>query len=79
MVDSLEENKSSRTNAEKNFPKFDMLDETIASALNKIIQNSHLKKKVSLQEQKRPKRGSVPTRKTDPFHDLKILSSDWRS
>ena len=29
-----------------------MLDERIAAALNKIIQNSHFKKKVSLQEQK---------------------------
>ena len=29
-----------------------MLDARIASALNKIIQNSHFKKKVSLEEQK---------------------------
>ena len=29
-----------------------MLDARIASALNKIIQNSHVKKKVSLEEQK---------------------------
>ena len=32
-----------------------MLDATIASALNKIIQNSHFKKKVSLEEQKAQK------------------------
>ena len=34
------------------FPIFEMLDTRIASALNKIIQNSHFKKKVSLEEQK---------------------------
>ena len=32
-----------------------MLDAKIASALNKIIQNSHFKKKVSLEEQKAQK------------------------
>ena len=34
------------------FPIFEMLDARIASALNKIIQNSHFKEKVSLEEQK---------------------------
>ena len=52
MVDSLEELKSSRTVSGKNFPNFEMLDAKIASALNKILQNSHFKKKVSLEEQK---------------------------
>ena len=42
MVDSLEELKSSRSVSGKNFPNFEMLDAKIASALNKIIQNSHL-------------------------------------
>ena len=37
----------------KNFPNFEMLDARIASALNKIIQNSYFKKKVSLEEQKK--------------------------
>ena len=36
-------------------PNFEMLDAKIASALNKIIQNSHFKKKVSLEEQKAQK------------------------
>ena len=57
----------------------EMLDAKIASALNKIIQNSQIKKKVSLEEQKSPERGPVSTRKTDRFHDLRQLSSDWRS
>ena len=52
MVDSLEELKSSRSVSGQNFPKFEMLDAKIASALNKIIQNSPFKKKVSLKEQK---------------------------
>ena len=55
MVDSLEELKSSRSVYGKNFPKFVMLDAKIASALNKIIQNSKFKKKVSLEEQKAQK------------------------
>ena len=52
MADSLEELKSSRSIAGNKFPNFEMLDAEIASALNKIIQNSHFKKKVSLKEQK---------------------------
>ena len=44
--------KSSRSAAGENFPNFEMLDAKIASALNKIIQNSQFKKKVCLEEQK---------------------------
>ena len=36
---------------ERIFQNFEMLDVEIAFALNKIIQNSHFKKKVSLEEQ----------------------------
>ena len=59
MVDSLDELSSSRSVSGKNFPIFEMLDAKIVSALNKIIQNSQFKKKVSLEEQKAPKRGPV--------------------
>ena len=52
IVDSVDELKSSRSIAGKNFPNFEMLDAKIASALNKIIQNSPFKKWVSLEEQK---------------------------
>ena len=55
MVGSLEELKSSRSVPGKNFPNFAMLDARIASALNKIIQNSPFKKKVSIEEQKAQK------------------------
>ena len=61
------------------FPNFEMLDARIASALNKIIQNSHFKKKVSLEGAESPERGLVSTRKTDRLHDLRLLSSYWRS
>ena len=60
MVDSLDEVKSSRSVPGKNFPKFEMLDAKIASALNKIIQNSQVKKKVSLGEQKARKEDQFP-------------------
>ena len=55
LVDSLDELKSSRSVCGKDFPNFEMLDAKIASALNKIIQNSQFKKKVSLEEQKAQK------------------------
>ena len=56
MVDSLDELKSSRSVNGKNFPNFEMLDAKIASSLNKIVQNSQFKKKVSAEEQKAHKR-----------------------
>ena len=76
MVDSLGELKSSRSVCGKDFPNFEMLDVKIASALNKIIQNSQFKKKVSLEEQKSSERGPLLTRKTDRLHDLRLHSSD---
>ena len=62
----------------KDFPNFEMLDAKIASALNKIIQNSQLKKKVNFGAES-PDGGPVSTRKTDSFHDLRLISSDWCS
>ena len=44
--------KFSRSVYGKDFPNFEMLDTKIVSVLNKMIQNSHFKKKVSLEEQK---------------------------
>ena len=79
MVDPVDELKSSRSTVGRDFPNFKMLDAKISSALKKIIQNSQFKKKVSIEEQKAPKRGPVSTRKTDRFHDLRLLSSDWCS
>ena len=50
MVGSSDDLKSSRSVA-GNFSNFEMLDAKIASALNRIIQNSQFRKKVSLEEQ----------------------------
>ena len=56
MVDSVDDFESSRPSlGYTRFPKFEMLDARIASALNKIIQNSYFKKKVGLEEQKAQK------------------------
>ena len=55
MADSLDELKSLRSVCGKDFPNFETFDAKIASALNKIIQNSHFKKKVSLEEQRAQK------------------------
>ena len=53
MFDSVDDFKTSRSiQGHTHFPNFEMLDATIASALNKIIQNSNFKKKVSVEEQK---------------------------
>ena len=51
MVNSVDDLKSSRSIKGKDFLNFEMLDARIASALNKITQNSFFKKKVSPEEQ----------------------------
>ena len=55
MVDSVDELKSLRSIEGRDFTNFEVLDAKVASALNKITQNSHFKKKVSLEERKVPK------------------------
>ena len=55
MVGSLEELKSSRSIAGKDLSNCEMLEAKIASLLNKIIQNSQVKKHVSLEERKAQK------------------------
>ena len=50
MVDSVDDFKSSRSIKGCSGPDFEVLDARIASALNKIIQNTRFKKKVSLEE-----------------------------
>ena len=52
MVESVDDLKSSRSVTGTHGPDFELLDARIASALNKIIQNSRFKKKVSLEEMK---------------------------
>ena len=57
------------------FPNIEMLDARIASALNKVIQNSYFKKKVSLEEQKVKKEDPFLSSTTDRLHDLRLLSA----
>ena len=52
MVESVDDLKSSRSIKGSHGPDFELLDARIASALNKIIQNTSFKKKVSLEEMK---------------------------
>ena len=50
-------------------PDFEVLDARIASALNRIIHNSHFKRRISLEEQK--------AQKQDRLLDLRILPGHW--
>ena len=59
MVDSVYDLKSSLSIRGISMPNFEVLDARIASALNKIIHNSHFKRRISLEEQK--------AQKQDPF------------
>ena len=70
MVDSVDDLKSSSSTRGIRMPKFEVLYAKIASALNRIIHNSHFKKKVSLEEQKGPEAGPFPSQKTDCLPDL---------
>ena len=51
MVDSVYDLKSSSSTRGISMPNFEVLDARIASALNRIIWNSHFKRRVSLEEQ----------------------------
>ena len=55
MVDSVDDFQPSLNSKGIFMYRFEKLDARIASALNKIIQNSYFKKKVSLEEQKAQK------------------------
>ena len=55
MVDSVDDLKSSSSVRGIRMPDFEVLDARIASAPNRIIHNSHFKRRVSLEEQKAQK------------------------
>ena len=55
LVDSVDELRSSSSSRGISMPNFEVLDARIASALNKIIHNSHFKRRISLEEQKAQK------------------------
>ena len=51
MVESVDDLKSSRSITGTHGPDFEVLDARIASALNRIIHNTHFKRKATLEEQ----------------------------
>ena len=55
MVDSVDDLKSSSSVRGIQMPNFELLDARIAPALNRIIHNSHFKRKISLEEHKAQK------------------------
>ena len=56
LVDSVDDLKSSSSVRGIQMPDFEVLGAKIASALNRIIHNSHFKRRVSLEEQKAQKK-----------------------
>ena len=50
MVDSVDDLKSSFSVVGISMPNFELLDARIASALDRIIHNSHFKRRISLEE-----------------------------
>ena len=77
LADSVDDLRSSSSIRSIPMPDFEVLDARIASALNKIIHNSHFKRRISLEEQKSPKRGPFPSWKTDRLPDLRVLPGHW--
>ena len=59
MVDSVDDLKSSCSVRGIRMPNFEVLDARIASALNKIIHNSHFKRKNQSGGNKRPRKRTV--------------------
>ena len=60
LVDSVDDLRSSSSTRGISMPNFEVLDARITSALNKIIHNSHFKRKMSLEEQKAQKEDRLP-------------------
>ena len=55
LVDSVDDFKSSSSTRGIQMPNFEVLDARISSALNKIIHESHFRRRISLEEQKAQK------------------------
>ena len=78
MVESVDDLKSSRSIRGTHGPDFDVLDTRSASALNRIIQNTRFKKKVSLEEHESSKRKTASFRgRQIAYHDLRVLPGHW--
>ena len=73
LVDSVDDLKSSYSIRGIQTPDFEVLDAKIASALNRIIHNSHFKRRVSLEEQKAQKEDRFLRGRQDRLPDLRVL------
>ena len=62
LADSVDDLRSSSSIRSIPMPDFEVLDARIASALNKIIHNSHFKRKNQSGGTKGPERGPFPSR-----------------
>ena len=56
LVDSVDDLRSSFSIRGISMPDFEVLDARIASAMNKIIQNSQFRRRISVEEQKAQKK-----------------------
>ena len=77
MVDSVDDLKSSSSTRVISMPNFEVLDARIASALNKIIHNSHFKRRISLEEQKTQKQDRFLRGRQIAYLILRILPGHW--
>ena len=77
MVESVDDLKTSSSTRGIRMPDFEVLDARIASALNKIIHNSHFKRRISLQEEKAQKQDRFLCGRQIAFFDLRILRGYW--
>ena len=73
----MDELKSSHSIRGIQTPDFEVLDAKIASALNKIIQNTRFKTKGQSGGNESSQRRQFPPRKTDCLLDLRILPDHW--
>ena len=70
IVDSLDDLRSSSSIRGISMPNFEVLDARISSALNRIIHNSHFKRRISLEEQKAQKQDRFLRGRQDCLLDL---------
>ena len=77
LVDSVDELRSSSSIRGISMPNFEVLDARIASALNKIIHNSHFKRKISLEEQKAQKEDRSLRGRQIAYLNLRALPGHW--
>ena len=77
LVDSVDDVMCSSSMRGIQMPNIEVLYAKIASALNRIIHNSHFERKISLEEQKAQKEDRFLWWKTDRLLDIRVLLCQW--